>query len=384
MPRPVSYQVGPWRKSFSLDLGRGVEICRLGAKMDNVTHTLCGLALARAGAAPRAAGRLGTAAVVVGANLPDIDAVVILTGGQAAYLLHHRGITHALAGLAVEALILAAAIWAIGRVLGRGRVAFLPILAAAAAGLGSHPLLDLLNTYGIRPWLPFDATRYHGDAVFIVDPWLWLVLGAGACLARRGRAGTLGWAVFFAAATAALALEDRGPRAAALAFAVGAAAILGVRAGGVGAARGRVAAGGLLVAALYVCGLAAASRLAEVRGLATISRFLPPGETVEATMASPAPGVPWRFEIVAATAERIHRTDVDLFRGRESGVFAIERRLDDPAIAAARGTREYEAWRSFARLPFAGRHEGKLILGDARYARRPVPFWCNLEVPLRE
>jgi len=59
--------------------------------MDNLTHTFCGLALARTGLdrhGPRA-----TAALVVGANLPDADAVSLLFGLDA-YLVHHRGITH--------------------------------------------------------------------------------------------------------------------------------------------------------------------------------------------------------------------------------------------------------------------------------------------------
>jgi inner membrane protein len=32
--------------------------------------------------------------------------------------------------------------------------------------------------------MPFDRRWYYGDVLFIIDPWLWLVLGAGIWMAR--------------------------------------------------------------------------------------------------------------------------------------------------------------------------------------------------------
>ena len=46
-----------------------------------------------------------------------------------------------------------------------------------AAGLLSHLLLDAGNSYGVHPFFPFDSRWYYGDAVFIFEPWLWLLLG---------------------------------------------------------------------------------------------------------------------------------------------------------------------------------------------------------------
>jgi hypothetical protein len=61
-----------------------------------------------------------------------------------------------------------------------------------AAALATHPALDWLNNYGLRPWLPFDATWTYGDMAFIVDPWLWLLFGGAAALAgERTRRGSL-------------------------------------------------------------------------------------------------------------------------------------------------------------------------------------------------
>jgi inner membrane protein len=68
------------------------------------------------------------------------------------------------------------------------------LLLAGAIGIWSHPLLDLLNTYGVRLLMPFSERWYYGDALFIVDPWVWLTLLLGILLSRRlgGAAGRQG------------------------------------------------------------------------------------------------------------------------------------------------------------------------------------------------
>ena len=58
-----------------------------------------------------------------------------------------------------------------------------PLFLLALVGTLSHPFLDWLNTYGVRLLMPFSARWFYGDALFIVDPFLWMVLG------RRGHAG---------------------------------------------------------------------------------------------------------------------------------------------------------------------------------------------------
>jgi inner membrane protein len=62
------------------------------------------------------------------------------------------------------------------------------LLFLSYIGVYSHVFLDYLNNYGVRLLTPFDWRWFYGDAVFIVDPWLWLVLGAGVWLSRRRRA----------------------------------------------------------------------------------------------------------------------------------------------------------------------------------------------------
>jgi inner membrane protein len=57
-----------------------------------------------------------------------------------------------------------------------------------AAGLLSRVPLDAGNSYGVHPFHPFDSRWFYGDAVFILEPWLWLLLGVPvAWNARRPR-----------------------------------------------------------------------------------------------------------------------------------------------------------------------------------------------------
>ena len=50
----------------------------------------------------------------------------------------------------------------------------------------THPSLDWLNNYGVRLLMPVSDRWFYGDAVFIVDPWLWGILAAGVMLASAG------------------------------------------------------------------------------------------------------------------------------------------------------------------------------------------------------
>jgi len=71
--------------------------------MDNLTHTLFGLCLAKSGL--ERATPLATATLVISSNLPDIDALMRLRGSLS-NLEYHRGITHSFVGLAVLAGLL--------------------------------------------------------------------------------------------------------------------------------------------------------------------------------------------------------------------------------------------------------------------------------------
>ena len=59
------------------------------------------------------------------------------------------------------------------------------LIVLSAAGVLSHPALDLLNTYGVRLLMPFSNRWFYGDALFIIDVWLWVALLVGILLSRR-------------------------------------------------------------------------------------------------------------------------------------------------------------------------------------------------------
>lgn len=136
---------------------------------------------------------LGTAALVIGANLPDVDALVMLTSGD--MLVARRGWTHGPIGLVVLPLLLTAVLVAIDnlqlkrntRPLDRAEVRPRQLLLLAFVGALTHPLLDWLNTYGVRLLMPFSERWFYGDALQIIDPWVWLALGLGWFVSRRRR-----------------------------------------------------------------------------------------------------------------------------------------------------------------------------------------------------
>lgn len=364
--------------------------------MDNATHTLCGLALARLGG--DRLGPLATPTLVVAANFPDIDIVGSPFGGQPWYLCHHRGLTHAVAGLAVESVLLALVMLWIGR-RQPVRPRFWPLVLAAALGLASHLLLDGLNTYGVRPWLPFDATYFYGDTAFIVDPWLWLLFGAAACLgAPRGaartppgptpmtdaaeaslaraeklgefgaheeageaahdalealgrakgehvpeevqdaralgaRVATGAWWVFGALVVLALALFRQAPAAAAALWGVSWLLVLTARGRAVVPAPRRRA-----VAAL--CAALAVPYLVTLRALdrEALRRAVAWAAErqlppVDASVCHPTPVLPWRFHALLACADRVIDVDIDLRADSVSVRTSILRGLDDPALA---------------------------------------------------
>jgi inner membrane protein len=162
--------------------------------VDNLTHSLAGAALGEAGL-KRVSG-LGMAALVLGANIPDIDAAVLLT--DADMLVVRRGWTHGPIALVLLPLLLTGVLVLFDRwqrrrnTRPRGRAPVRPpqLLALAFIGCLTHPLLDWMNVYGIRLLMPFSERWYYGDALQIIDPWIWLALGIGVVLARRrSRAG---------------------------------------------------------------------------------------------------------------------------------------------------------------------------------------------------
>lgn len=171
--------------------------------MDNLTHTLAGAILGEAGLKRRTA--LAMPTLLIGANLPDLDVLAIPFGHS---LDFRRGWTHGVLALVVLPILLTLAILAWDRLVRRrgGRIPERPVdrravLLLSYVAVLSHPFLDWLNNYGLRWLMPFDGTWFYGDALFIVDPWVLLLLAGGVVMARR-RKRTAGARVMIALGSA--------------------------------------------------------------------------------------------------------------------------------------------------------------------------------------
>ena len=158
--------------------------------MDNLTHSLVGLTAAKTGLERLSPG--ATLLCVLAANSPDADVFVGVVGDRWDLLQHHRGITHSIVGTALLALFAPLIFYGADRLWARLRNR-LPktnlrgLLIASCIVTATHPVLDWTNNYGIRLLLPWNPRWFYGDLVFIVDPFLWLVLIVGLLIIWRTR-----------------------------------------------------------------------------------------------------------------------------------------------------------------------------------------------------
>jgi inner membrane protein len=155
--------------------------------MEPITHLMTGACLARAGFNRKAA--YATVAMTLAAEAPDLDTLWSIDGPIAAFQ-HHRGWTHTLVGLPVEAAIVVGAIWLVHRWRSRpgevdptvtraqttAPVSWGLLYCFAIIALLSHLLLDWTNNYGLRPFFPFNPRWYAGSFVFIFEPVMFLLL----------------------------------------------------------------------------------------------------------------------------------------------------------------------------------------------------------------
>ena len=153
--------------------------------MDNLTHSLVGLTAAKAGLEKLSPG--ASILCVLAANAPDSDIIVLAFGDRWTFLQHHRGITHAIVGVIGIALVLPLIFYAVDWLWSRSRyrsprVKLKGLLIASLIVSATHPLLDWTNNYGIRFFLPWSGHWSYGDLVFIVDPYMWLILGGASFL----------------------------------------------------------------------------------------------------------------------------------------------------------------------------------------------------------
>ena len=352
--------------------------------MDPIAHTLTGAALSATGL--RRTTPLATATLLVAVNAPDIDIVAQLWGPYTA-LAWRRGITHGIPALFILPFLVTGAIllWdrkvRLRRRPDRRRARPRAVLGLAFLGVLSHGALDWLNTYGMRWLLPFDGRWTYGDALFIIDPWLWLLLGgAGFIVFSRGLRAQIGWAVLGAAGAATVVAAPVVPTPAKALWVVGVVVVLLVRVR-IGttrrstARRTQAARTFVALAAVYVLSMVALARAAEeqVRNhLVREGLFW-----VEEIMVTPSPANPFSGVALAELDDMYLRGTFRWFRDPRFRPDLPSIRVDEiplvvEAVQADPDARNFLSWSRFPYYQIDELAEGfRIRIGDARYPGDP-------------
>jgi inner membrane protein len=334
--------------------------------LDNLTHSLIGLTIAKAGAE-----KLSTRATItclLAANAPDSDIVVLLFGDRWDFLHHHRGITHSLVGVLALALVLPLLIYLIDRVVGRIRsrpqlVSLKGLTIASLLACATHPIMDWTNNYGIRFFLPWSGRWQYGDFVFIVDPFLWLMFGGAVfLLTARTRMRIIFWIVPSAAVTYLIVFgaTQRGglsdPTFVRIVWISGLVALFVLyRLSVAHRWESKIAVVSLLLAVIYLSGLAYAHRVAvqQTGPLATMIANQN-GESVLELVAMPTLANPFYWQTVFETDRAMYRFNVRLNSEPDlSQLVRYEKPSSDemPVLQRALEDRRSKIFMEFARFP---------------------------------
>jgi inner membrane protein len=289
--------------------------------MDNLTHSLVGLTAAKAGLERLSPG--ATTLCILAANAPDVDVAILLVGDRWTYLQHHRGITHAIAGVAFLAFLVPLIFYGVDRLWARLRhrppqTKLGGLVLASLIVTATHPILDWTNSYGVRFFLPWSSKWFYGDLVYIVDPYLWLILG-GACflLSAKTRSGKLIWGALAVVLTALVIVSPRAGVLPSLFVVLWVTAIaillvlfrlhVGRRWGG------KVAFYALWFVAIYWWCISFVQQDALVTGVDQAQAIVKPkGETIFRKAAMPTLANPFRWDFVFETDRATYRFNVDV------------------------------------------------------------------------
>jgi len=299
--------------------------------LDNLTHSLTGWALGQAGLKRKT--RKGLAALILGANMPDVD--VFLGWVPWEPLATHRGFTHGLlGGVLLMPPLLAALLWLLDRwQLSRGvelrgpAMHFGWLVALSYIGTLTHPLLDWQTAYAVQLASPFSDKWFHNDSLFIIDLCIWIGLGLAIWLSRwRERRGA-NW---------------QRPAQVSLA---------------------------LMVA--YIAGNGALTALAKETPSVEAPYAVP-----EVIYASPLPAVFWRRELAWRQGGALSWGSYDPLRSLLSlGEFTgpVPDNMADPLVRKALAAPEIVAFARWSTMSMArierGRCGARISFGDARFGR---------------
>ncbi len=364
--------------------------------MEPLTHTLVGALAGEAGLKHRTP--LAMAALVTGSILPDVEGVCYLAGSDVA-LQYRRGWTHGVAAMAVLPLALTGLLLLYDRLWRRRRHPDLApakpgwLLLVSFIGVLTHPILDWTNNYGVRLLMPFNGQWFYGDAVFIVDPWLWLIAGTAVVLMTpRGRGMTELWTAI-AVLTSALVLFNPLVPAAARIVWMGLAALLAVLRVRLRRPLGaRYAWVSLAATTLYLLLMIGGARQAERQAKAAGERE---GWTVQQAVSVPSPANPFLRHVIVVTPDRYVFVPVSWPGGPDMTppFQSLPRAVPTAASMAAMSSPQVRGLRGWLRFPSYDaqlQRDGsyRVIIRDARFAAGNLPGFgvvatVNLDSQLR-
>jgi inner membrane protein len=192
--------------------------------------------------------------------------------------------------------------------------------------------------------MPFSDRWFYGDALFIVDPWMYVLLGGGVWLADR--------------------LDRR------------------ARPGAVRAARAA-----LLCVALYVAGMLASTQAARAVVRDGLVRAGRPADS--RFMVSPVPVNPFRREVIVDVGPRYEKGFVwfePAPRFRPAG-YGADKGFDQEDVSALMQTDLVRTYLKWARFPFfvvdRGTRPPTVLLNDYRYSDATArPGWAGFQLRL--
>ena len=305
--------------------------------MDNICHTLVGAALAEAGLKRRTA--LGSGTLMIAANFPDIDVIAVPLGHSLGF---RRGVTHGIPALVMLPFVLTLIMLGWHRWRGRGeRPDPRGLLVLSAIGMVTHPFLDWMNTYGMRWLMPLDPSWSYADALFIVDPWIWVALGAGAFMSAR-RQKRARAAPFLPARTALVAV-------------------------------------GAYIAVMMV--------LAGVGNRSVREALAARGVRTDTVVVEPIPLNPLSRRVIYLAHGAYQLSTYDLRRGVLTDPwFQIPLNADHPAVPIANRTPQGSEYHSWTRLPYyvieTARDTTWVTIADARYTIDGRSSWAATRIPV--
>ena len=298
--------------------------------MDNLCHSLVGMALGRAGLARCTP--LAMSTLVIANNLPDIDVGVFATGTLA--MSFRRGWTHGVLAQLTLPIALTGAMLVYDRYYRKktsptDRAHAGQLLLLSYLGVLLHVFMDFTNSYGVRLLMPFSDRWFYGDALYIVDPWLYLFLGLGWWFAKTHT---------------------------------------------------RPARIGVALAAIYVAAMLASNVVARREVADGLARA---GRTDTRFMVTPVLVNPFRREVVIDVGDRYEKGNLwfDPRPHFRPAGFGLETGLGQPEAQPALQSARARAFLRWSRFPFAQVDpSGTVWLNDYRYANAGSYGWSALKL----